>query len=120
MENSNETLLERTGNSVSGIGDIIHNKPNKTKQLLYEIDERFNTLKLEIEDLERQLKQAKCELRLMVGNFSHVHEKMKLGDKPLVFEKEGAIVIVRFPDGNGFEYECLELTKINPNGIYNY
>jgi len=116
QEEQPQTLLERTGYSYSGISDIIHNEPESTKELIQQIDEKYNYCVRKQEEIERELERAKSARGMCVRAFIHVHSSLKLGEEPLVFEARNMtgwqkeMIVVKIKDQNTIDYQKFPIT----------
>lgn len=109
-------LLESTGYSWSGVHDIVHNEPEKTEELLMEIDVEYNAAKLQQIELEKQLERVKSKRGRMVSMFCHLHSALQLpAQEPLCFERDGFIIKV---DVNSSDteigYDKFKKTSLTP------
>lgn len=105
-------LLEQTGHSYSGISDIVFNTPEKTSELLFQIDEKYNELKNRQEELEKELDLIKSERGCMVSDFIHIHQALKLKDEHISFIKDDFFTEIKIISRNEMKinYEKKKIT----------
>lgn len=104
-----EELVEKTGHSYSGISDVMHNGEVKDKHVLLEaIDDWFQAVVKRQAELEQEL-EGMIELRrMLVRDFCHCHNALRLGEKPLAFMRKDGIlteVVVKDYEQAVIEYE---------------
>ena len=97
-----ESLLESTGHSFSGISKIIYDEPEKTKELLLEIDNRYNNIINEQLELEKKLNQLKNKKSYIISDFNYLHKALKLNENESIsFVNNGYFIEIKiYPEFN--------------------
>lgn len=102
-------LVEETGHSYSGICEIVREQ-NKSNELIIQLDEFYNDLKQQQEQLEKELEKVKCERGLLVNDFILLHKALKLNDKSLTYVINNQFTEVKILDENRINYEKYPIT----------
>lgn len=106
------TLVEETGYSYSGVADVIHNEPEKAKDLLISINTEYQIAKMKQEELEKQLEKVRSQRSHLVSCFLYFMKAMK--EDKLIYETGLEVVIVQRLEDNKIDYSAYEKT-IFPN-----
>ena len=111
-------LLESSGYSWSGIADLLGSRPEKTQQLLHEINNQYKAAKAKQEKLEDELEKVKTQRGYCVSCFYHVHHWLsKKAGKTLdhiSFLQGNVVVKIKVLDHekHRIDYEEIELTAL--------
>lgn len=106
------TLVEETGYSYSGVSDVIHNEPEKAKDLLISINTEYLIAKMKQEELEKQLEKVRSQRSHLVSCFLYFMKAME--EDKLIYETGQEVVIVQRLEDNKIDYSAYEKT-IFPN-----
>ena len=112
-------LLEDTGYSYSGIHDVINNEPEKSIELLIDIDQMYNSVKAELELLYKKKDALESDFKLAESAFIHYHQCLKdngqLNEDVLSFSKSNRVIVARITKHKQIEYSSYERcdTEIN-------
>jgi phage shock protein A len=104
-------MIEDTGYSYSGISEVIRESPQKAKDLLMDIDDKYNDVCEKQKQLEKQLEEVKSERGQLVSSFVYAHKALRLNTSPLVFDNDNSIVIVKVLDMDKYKIDYEKFIK---------